>query len=107
MPRQEGCSSNTSVATIGSSTGIVTGGGTPGTSTITYSGVGCDATTIVTVDPVSAISGVLDICQGSGTSLSNAGGAGTWSSSNTSVATIGSLTGNVIETLGRNIHYQL
>jgi hypothetical protein len=46
--------------------------------------------TTVTVNPVpSAISGVFDICIGATTTLSDTDPGGTWSSSNTSVATIG------------------
>lgn len=83
-------------ATVGSTTGIVTGV-TAGTSIITYTlpGTGCRTTTVFTVNPLpAAISGTTTVCQGSTTSLTATGG-GTWTSGNTAVATIGSLTGLV------------
>jgi trimeric autotransporter adhesin len=82
-------SGNTSVAPVGSSSGIVTGG-TPGTATITYSlATGCAVSAVVTVDPFAAISGVTSICSGLSSALSDAVSGGVWSSGNTSVATIG------------------
>lgn len=88
-------STNTSVASIDSTTGIVTGLST-GTSVISYSiGGSCTSTTIVTVNPMpSAISGILNICTAGSTTLSDPATGGVWSSSNTSVATVGS-TGTV------------
>ena len=88
-------SSTTTVATVVSTSGVVTGV-TSGTTTITYAELGgCDVTTVVTVDPLSTISGVLSLCQGGTTSLSDAGGGGTWTSSNTGIATAGLTTGNI------------
>lgn len=85
-------SSNTTVATVGSSSGIVTGM-SPGTSTIVYTlGSGCTEKIIVTVNPLAPISGSTSLCVGQATTFSDAV-AGTWTSSNTSVATIGSSTG--------------
>ena len=88
-------SNNTSIATVGSSTGLLTGIGS-GTTTISYSlDAGCVATTIVTVHllPLS-ISGNSIVCAGSTTTLSDSiGGGGTWTTSNTSIATIGSSSG--------------
>ena len=88
-------SGNTAVATVGSTSGIVTGV-TAGTSIITYSlGAGCASTRVVTVLPLpGAISGASAVCVGSTITLSAAGG-GTWSSSTTSVATVVSATGVV------------
>jgi len=86
-------SSVTTVATINGS-GSVTGQGS-GTTTVTYTlSTGCTATSIVTVNsnPL-AITGSQTVCTGSVTSLTDAGG-GTWSSSNTIVATVNG-TGNV------------
>ncbi len=88
-------SSATSIATI-ISTGCYNGIAT-GTATITYDlGSGCYTTTSITVNPSpAAISGTGRMCVGAGTTLSDAVSGGVWSSSATSVATIGSLTGIV------------
>ena len=94
-------SSNTGIATVGSSTGIITGVN-PGSSNITYSISGCYVIASVTVDAIpDVISGIKTICLGGTTSLSDTVGGGTWSSSNTSVATIsgsGIVIGNSIGT---------
>ncbi len=89
-------SSNTSVATIGSLSGILTGL-TVGTTTVTYSlGSGCTATRVISViaSPLS-ITGAASVCQGSSLTLSDLTSGGTWTSSNTSVATVGAATGVV------------
>jgi uncharacterized protein YjdB len=88
-------SSNTSVATVGTSSGVVTGV-SPGTSVITYTlGSGCTNTTTVTVTGLpGAITGTMTLCAGATTALTDAGG-GTWTSSNTIVATIGTSSGVV------------
>ena len=94
-------SSNTSVATIGSSSGIVTGV-SAGNATITYSQGGCDQTATIIVNPSpSAIIGVTNVCAGAAIILSDTPAGGTWSSSNTSVATVsgtGVVTGNIAGT---------
>ena len=89
-------SSNPSVATVTVGTGLVSGI-SPGTSTITYTGpTGCYATITVTVTPLPApISGPTSICGGSTALLSDPTPGGTWSSSNTTVATVGSSSGIV------------
>lgn len=87
-------SSNTAVATITPS-GIVTPV-SAGTTTVSYAyGSGCVATKVVTVNPtvLASISGSSTVCSSSIDTFSNATAGGTWSSSNTSVATIGSATG--------------
>jgi len=82
-------SSNTSLATIGSITGVVTGVAA-GSPTITYTMPGgCFSVYTVTVNAVAAITGAPNMCIGGTTSLSDATSGGVWSSSNTSVATIG------------------
>ncbi len=89
-------SSLPSIATVGSSSGVVTGV-TLGTSVISYSvGSGCLATAVVTVNALPAvIAGPGVVCAGSTITLTDATLGGTWSSGTTSVATIGSLTGIV------------
>jgi hypothetical protein len=89
-------SSNTSVATAGSSTGVITGVA-GGTSVITYAtGTGCIATTVVTVNPGPvSITGTTSICGSSTTTLSDATAGGTWSSSNSAVASVNSTSGVV------------
>jgi len=89
-------SSSTTVGTIGLSSGIFTGNPGPGgTSVITYNpGTGCLATIILTVNPIpSSISGVLSICPGTTTTLIDGTTGGTWSSGNTTVASIGLTSG--------------
>ncbi len=83
-------SGTTSVATIGSTTGVVSGI-VPGTSIITYAmASGCSISAILTVNTTPApISGVSYVCQGAHTTLVESG-SGTWSSSNTGIATISS-----------------
>jgi trimeric autotransporter adhesin len=92
-------SNNPTIASIGSGTGNVTGIA-PGSATITYSsGAGCNATTIVTVSPLpSAISGNNVVSKGLTTVLTDSISGGTWASNNTSVATIGSISGMVTGT---------
>ena len=81
-------SSNTGVATIGTSSGIVTGI-SAGTSIITYTmGSGCIVTAIVTVNPLAPISGPTSLCQSDTYAFTDAVGGGTWSSSNTAVASV-------------------
>uniref|UniRef100_UPI000688E65A Ig-like domain-containing protein n=1 Tax=Segetibacter koreensis TaxID=398037 RepID=UPI000688E65A len=96
-------SSNPAVATVNSATGVVTGVAA-GSTTITYTTAananGCtnSATAPVTVNAsptVAAITGTTGVCVNSTTTLSDATASGTWSSSNTSVATVNSTTGLV------------
>ena len=89
-------SSAPGIASVGSTSGVVTGNAT-GTATILYTIGGCSASVTITVQPSpAAISGVAAVCQGGGTSLlSDATTGGTWSSSNTTFATVGSSTGFV------------
>lgn len=89
-------SSNTSVATVGSSSGMVTGAGA-GTATITYAlGSGCRRTTVLTVGVMpAAITGSMLLCTGGTTTLSCTTTGGTWVSGSAGVATVGSATGVV------------
>ena len=88
-------SSNTSIATIGS-TGIVSGV-SEGTTTISYTVTNnygtAYATKVFTVNPLpnaGTITGTATVCAVSTTALSNATTGGVWSSSATGVATVGS-----------------
>ena len=82
---------------VGSGTGVVTGLAT-GTATVTYTlATGCAQTKLITVNPLpSVISGPGSVCQGSTTTLTDAGG-GIWSTISGS-ATIGSTSGLVTGT---------
>ncbi len=88
--------SNTSIASINSSTGILTGI-SAGSATITYStGCGSPATRSITIvaNP-SAISGTSNMCTGIATTLTNTTPSGVWTSSNTTIASVNSSTGQV------------
>jgi PKD repeat protein/uncharacterized protein YjdB len=89
-------SGNTAIATVGLTSGIVTGV-SAGVDTIAFVLVtGCFTTTTVTVNPPpSPITGTLYLCTTLTTSLNNATVPGTWSSNNTSVATIDAASGIV------------
>ncbi len=91
----------TATATIGSATGIVSGIAA-GTTIISYSLTNscgtATATTVVTINPLpnaGTITGAAIVCPGNTTSLGNTATGGTWTSSNTTMATVGSLTGIV------------
>ena len=93
-------SSNTAIATV-SSTGLVTGI-SAGSCVISYSiTAGCGtsvATAAITINaPPSSgtISGIATVCQSATTTLSESIAGGAWSSSNTSIATVGAVTGVV------------
>ena len=85
----------------GSSTAVVSAGGVgivtgvaAGTAIVTYAATsGCTAFATVTVYPLAAISGSANICPGSTETLTDAAAGGTWASSNTGIATIGSVSG--------------
>ena len=83
-------SASPTIASIGSSSGILTGIASVFNVTITYSmGTGCRATTTVSVVSSSAISGPTSVCQGATIALSNATAGGTWSSSAAGIASVG------------------
>ncbi len=88
--------SNPAVATV-SGLGVVTGIGTGGIATISYTVSGCVTIIVVTVNSISvaAIAGPSSVCAGQTINLTDATPGGTWSSSNTTVATVGSSTGVV------------
>ncbi len=83
-------SSSPGVISIGSVSGIATGHWA-GVATIYYTlGTGCSASTAVTVNATpSAITGASSVCVGAGITLSDASPGGIWSSSNPSIATVG------------------
>jgi uncharacterized protein YjdB len=94
-------SNNPSVATVNTSTGVVTGV-SYGTATITYTvtGASCNGTTTRTVTvnalpSAGALSGAQTICHGSNTTFSSTVSGGTWSSSTPSVATVNASTGAI------------
>jgi uncharacterized protein YjdB len=89
-------SSTPSVAIIGATTGVVSGI-TTGTTTITYTlPTRCQAMMVVTVSPApAAIAGPSVGCEMTTMNLTNPVPGGAWSSSNPSVAIIGSLSGVV------------
>ncbi|MES2703071.1 MAG: T9SS type A sorting domain-containing protein [Bacteroidota bacterium] len=93
-------SSTSSVAIVGTSTGVVTGI-SPGATTISYvlPSTGCFTTRPLTVNPnPSAITGVLSVCPGTTTALASATTGGTWSSSNIAVASVDMTSGVVTGT---------
>lgn len=83
-------------ATVGASSGVVTGVAA-GSPIITYTlPTGCFTTTAFVVNPnPAAITGTMTVCVGLTTTLANATPSGTWSSSNTSQATVVAGTGVV------------
>jgi uncharacterized protein YjdB len=86
-------SSLPSVATVNATTGVVTGVAA-GVTSITYSRIGCKATALFSVNPLPAdITGSMNICAGTVSTLSNATTGGTWVSTVPSIATIDSFTG--------------
>ena len=91
-------SSAPGIATINPSTGVVNGLSI-GTSIISYaSTVGCYNTHNIVVNPSTSagtISGYSVVCTGLNITLTDGVAGGVWSSSNTSLATVGSITGVV------------
>jgi uncharacterized protein YjdB len=93
MPGGTWTSSNTARATV-STTGVVTGV-SAGSVSITYSGCATFTVKTLTVIATVAITGPTSVCSGSTITLSNTTTGGTWSSSNTALATVGATTGIV------------
>lgn len=90
-------SSTPAVGTVDAATGVVTGV-SAGTTMITYviTSSGCGALQAVTVNSSpNIINGTTSACEGSTTTLANTTPGGTWSSSATTLATVGSATGVV------------
>ncbi len=86
-------SANTAVATVNPTTGLVTAVAA-GTSVITYTSGSNTATLTMTVNGLpatpAAITGTTNLCTGATTTLSSSTSGGSWTSSNTSVATVNS-----------------
>ena len=90
-------SSAPAIATIGSSSGVVTGV-MAGTTTITYmlTATTCQITSVVTVHPLpAAIGGPSVVCENATITLFDGSGGGTWTSTPTTIATVGLGTGVV------------
>lgn len=93
-------SSNTSVATITSASGVLTplsGGTTIISYTVTNAcGSATDTQLVNVIPPPSAglVAGPANICPGTSVTFTNSTTGGTWSSSNTAVATINASSGN-------------
>jgi hypothetical protein len=87
--------SSTAVANIGLMSGVVTGV-SAGAINVTYTMLtGCYASTALVVNPLpAAIAGSLNVCNGQTSALSSATTGGTWSSSNPTIASVGT-TGTV------------
>jgi hypothetical protein len=93
-------STSSGIASV-TSGGVVTAGGTSGTTTVSYTVSGCSATATYTVIAAPGTNaGTHVVCSGLTTTLTNPGGLGTWSSSNTGVATVGSSSGIVTGVAG-------
>ncbi len=94
-------SENVSLATVGVTTGLVTGVST-GTPVITYMlPTGCSATAVLTVTPdPTGITGTTTACAGTTSQLNDAVTGGVWSSNTSSVATIDPASGLVSATAG-------
>jgi len=87
-------SSDNTHVNVGVSSGALRGI-TPGTSVITYMlPTGCLATTSVTVNPLSVITGLTAICSGLSSTLSDATSGGTWASDNMTAVSIDPVSGS-------------
>ena len=84
------------VATIGSSSGVLSGIAS-GTSTISYIGsAGCAVSAIATVNPLPVgITGISSVCVGATTALTNTTVGGSWSSNDIAIASVGTGSGIV------------
>jgi len=94
-------SGSNSVASVGVSSGIVTGL-SGGTVTLTYTNLaGCTATVVVTINATPPITGSGTLCMDGTTTLSTSPATGgTWTSSDNTVATVGTSSGIVTGVAG-------
>lgn len=97
-------STSPTIATIGSTTGILNAVAGGNTVVINYTvGTGCTVSTVVTVNPLAAISGLVNVCPALTITLTNSIAGGIWGSSATSIATVGSATGVVLGITGGTV----
>ncbi len=83
-------SSDVTIAATSGTTSSWVNGVAPGTATITYTVGSLFVTTVITVNPTpSSITGDINVCVGSSSTLACAEPGGTWSSSNPAIATAG------------------
>ena len=88
-------SSNTAVATVGGTTGLVSGI-SAGSSTITYTNsVGCSTTAAVVVNGLPVLGGTTSVCVGNNTGLTTSVVGGTWSTTASTIASVGAASGTV------------
>lgn len=101
VPGGSWSSGNTMIATIDPASGLVSGIAL-GTSLITYSlGTGCSINATVTVIPIPApITGPGNVCAGFSIPLSDPTPGGKWTSSNNTIAVVGSVSGIVTGVAG-------
>ena len=81
--------SNSAIVTINSS-GVATGGATAGSATLSYATVGCTQTysLLNVLNPATIAPATPSVCNGLSTTLTNTVAGGTWSSANTSIASV-------------------
>ena len=92
-------SSNPAAATVGGTTGTITGLA-PGTTTVIYTLVlGCTTSTVITVNPTPVVTGVTPICLNSSVTLSDNIPGGIWTSQTTVHAVVDSFSGVVSGTI--------
>lgn len=80
-------SSNPAVATVGATTGMVSGV-SAGSATITYMTVGGFATAVFTVNPPTTVSGASLVCTGTTMTLTGSPSGGSWTSGTPTLATV-------------------
>ena len=88
-------SSDITKATVGSSSGTVTGVAAGSPSIVYTAPTGCTTSIGLTINNIAPLTGLFGVCNGSTTTISDAVAGGVWTSSNPAIATIGSSTGLV------------
>ncbi len=89
-------SSNPAIATVGNTSGLLVGAAT-GTATITYQlgNTGFEVQTVNVIAAPAPVTGPTTVCLDSAITLSDPSPGGMWTSSNTALATVGSVSGIV------------